>query len=221
MIAKDLASNILPFLKTTDKVSLGLSLMADYMVLHLPVLDEEKQLLGIIDYQNLFDAPKNATIKTFQNKIVALEINEDQPIYKVLSIINTYKLTILPVISENLETDYKTISIFDVIKFISKSTALEHNGGLIVLEMPITNYSLSEIARLAESNNATILSVFTSSPSNYQLIDVYIKLNIIDLTHVIATYERFGYEIKAVFHESEITDIYKDRYDQLMNYLNI
>ncbi|MCB0796673.1 MAG: hypothetical protein KDB85_03540, partial [Chitinophagales bacterium] len=50
---------------------------------------------------------------------------------------------------------------------------------------------------------------------------VTIKVDKTDIRHIIATFERFEYEVKAYFEETDLGEIYKDRFDSLMNYLNI
>ena len=47
------------------------------------------------------------------------------------------------------------------------------------------------------------------------------KVDKTDIRHIIATFERFEYEVKAYFEETDLGEIYKDRFDSLMNYLNI
>ena len=82
------------------------------------------------------------------------------------------------------------------------------------------DYSLAEIARLIESENTKILSCFLSSPHGKESLELTLKLSREDLKHVIATLQRFGYEIKSSFYESDFLDDLKDRYDALMKYLN-
>jgi hypothetical protein len=52
-------------------------------------------------------------------------------------------------------------------------------------------------------------------------MEVSIKVNKIDIGAILQTFDRYGYYVKATFGDDEDTDDLKDRYDSLMNYLNI
>jgi hypothetical protein len=94
-------------------------------------------------------------------------------------------------------------------------------GSILVLEMDKRNYSLSEIARIAESENKLILSSYLSSNLESERLEVTIKLNSAQIQNVTAAFERFGYLIKATFDEEDFMDTLKNRYESLMSYLNV
>ena len=52
-------------------------------------------------------------------------------------------------------------------------------------------------------------------------IDITLKINRTDLSRILASFSRFGYEIKASFTEAEALDSLQENYDSLMSYLNI
>lgn len=193
--------------------------MAANHVMHMPVFDKEENFMGIISLKDLIDKSKSSKISELSSFFRDFSISENEPIYTLIREVIQNKTTVMPVVSD-LGT-YSFVSINSVLSLIGTMGAVNLPGGMLVLEMPFINYSLSEIARLAESNNAIIMNIFTALSENGYMVEVYLKFNIIDLTHLIATYERFDYKVKSYFHHSEITDIYKDRYDQLMHFLNI
>ena len=100
--------------------------------------------------------------------------------------------------------------------------AVNEPGGIIVLELCKTDYSLSQIAQIVESNDAKILSFYISRPSeSSKELDVTLKLNKMDLSGVIQTFTRYDYNIKATYmDDSRINNLYDDRFDQFMRYLN-
>jgi acetoin utilization protein AcuB len=129
-------------------------------------------------------------------------------------------LTIIPVVDEN-EVYVGVITIQSLVEFFGSLNGIKEAGGIVVLEMNKSDYSLSEIARLVESNDALILSNYVSAHTETTKIEVTLKLNISDLKHVIATFERFNYTVAGSFQETEYYDQLKDRFDSLMNFLNI
>jgi predicted transcriptional regulator len=52
-------------------------------------------------------------------------------------------------------------------------------------------------------------------------MEVTLKVNKLDISAIIATFLRYEYDIKATFNHSDDNDNSKDRYDSLMNYLNL
>ena len=66
-----------------------------------------------------------------------------------------------------------------------------------------------------------VLSVATAKTSDPQKIQVTLKVNTLDLSYILATFERYEYKIVSVFHQAEQIDQLKERYDALMSYLDI
>ena len=80
---------------------------------------------------------------------------------------------------------------------------------------------LTEISQIIESNDAKVLNLYLTSYPNSTKIDLTLKINKIDLTQVLKTFNRYNYIIKASFSEHQYIEDLKDRYDLLMNYLNM
>jgi hypothetical protein len=99
--------------------------------------------------------------------------------------------------------------------------AINQPGSIIVLEMSQNDYSLSEIAQIIESNDAKILSMYITASIDSTLMDVILKINKQDLGAIIQTFNRYNYSVKASYGEEEDPEDLKDRFDSLMNYLNV
>ena len=98
----------------------------------------------------------------------------------------------------------------------------EHEYSLIVLDVPIKDYSLSEIARLVEDNNARIIRFEVLPSEEGDSLLVSMKLDVIDISAVLRSFERFSYNI--VYHfmkEGEMNEIYEDRLKELLHYLDM
>jgi hypothetical protein len=95
-------------------------------------------------------------------------------------------------------------------------------GGVIVLELNTNDYSLAQIARIVEDNDAKILSSHVASVANSFKIEVTLKINQTDLTSILQSFQRFDYTIKASFQGSNRQeDVLRKNYDQFMLYLNV
>ena len=110
----------------------------------------------------------------------------------------------------------------DLLEFVGSVLGVQEPGGIIVLRVPQNSYSLSEIGRLCENNDAKVLSLTaTTLPSDPTHLYVSIKLNIRELSRVIATFERFEYEISQVIFDTEQLNDFRERYENLLRYLNV
>jgi hypothetical protein len=130
-------------------------------------------------------------------------------------------LPVLPV----LDAEMKFCGILDinrVARLFSSSYSFQTDGGTLVLSIPAIQYSLSELARLIEANQGKILSVILEAdPVLNQNYLVHLKINQPDLSRIVATLERFEYNVLEVHQALEASSIDKDRFDQLMRYLRI
>lgn len=95
-------------------------------------------------------------------------------------------------------------------------------NSLIILEVPLKDYTLTEIARIVESNNAHIMSLIVMPISGGEFLLVSLKLDMDDVTVLLRSFERFNYNVVYYFmKEGEVTDIQKERLDELLYYLEM
>ena len=219
MIASNLLSLSIVPLKTSDTGEEALGIMSDFYVKHLPIVNSE-QLLGLISEDDILNHDVEEAVGSYQLSMSRPYAKESDHIYEVMSVMSEYNLTVIPVV--DAEDNYKgLISQDDLLRFFAKIGSFTEPGGIIVLEMSKRDYSLSQIARIVESENAAVLSSFITTNLDSTRIDVTIKVNSQDVSAILATFQRFDYVIKASFQESEYFDTLKDRYDSLMSFLNI
>lgn len=218
--AKDLVTDDVPPLKTSDTGNKALQWMEDFRVFHLPIVNHEN-FLGLISESDIFDL--NDPAEPIGNHRLSLQkpfVYENQHFYDVLKLVSTHKLSLVPVLSLD-EKFLGTITLSSLLTELSEMASMKENGGLIVLELNINDYYLSEIARIIESNDSKILSLYISSPIDSTKLEVTIKVNRMDLSGIIQTFERFNYNIKASFHESSNDDFMKERFDTLMKFFDL
>jgi hypothetical protein len=104
----------------------------------------------------------------------------------------------------------------------AQTASVQMQGGILVLSMDLIDYSLAEISRYVEENNAKIISsTMLEDPMDKGRIKLTLKINQLDLSRIVATLERFGYRVIAQFQEDRKDGDDKERLDMLMRYLNI
>ena len=219
MVAGNLISQSIVPLKTSDTGEEALSIMTDYYIKHLPIVNN-RQLLGLIGEEDILDHDVKEAVGSYNLSMSRPFAKSDDHIYKVLHLVSEYKLTVIPVI-DNDDNYLGVISQDDLLRFFASIGSFTEPGSIIVLEMSKRDYTLAQIAQIVESENAAILSSFITSSLDSTKIDVTIKINRPEVQSVIATFERFNYQVKASFQEATYFETLKDRYDLLMTYLNV
>ena len=221
MIAEELINHMLPPLKLTDLASKAIAWMEEFRCSQLPVIDNEK-FLGFISEDIILE--QNELTKKIYDFVLIGEncrVNADSHFYEVLKVASDNKLQMVAV-HNDLEQYAGVITVADIMASFAQTAAVQMPGSIIVLSMDLIDYSLGEISRLVEENNAKIISsTMAEDPLDKGKIKLTIKINQEDLTRIAATLERFGYRIIARYQSTRIDEPDKDRLDMLLRYLNI
>lgn len=220
MIAKDIINDSFPPLKLNDTGLKALNWMEEFRLEHLPIVDG-LNYVGLISEEDILKL--NSLDQPLANNNLPLIrpfVKFNQPVFEVVKLISQDKLTVVPVIDAN-GNYIGLITLNDVLKHYSDSGLFDDTAGVIVLEVGIKGYSISEIAHLIENENARILSLYNTPNPENETIDLTIKINQPELSRILASFTRHGYIVKEHYHQSEFVDDLKSRYDSLMNFLGI
>jgi CBS domain-containing protein len=221
LLAEKLISDSLTSVSSTEKGKRALNTMDVYRVSHIPVVNGSIYL-GLVSDKLIYDLNLlELPIELQLDKLNTSHVHKDQHIFEVAILMYKLKLSVLPV----LDSDHNylgAITLYDLARRFAKLFSLEEIGAVIILEMNVNNYSLSEISRIVESNDIKILSSFIDRKPGTNVLDVILKLDKDELSSLIQAFMRYDYNVKAVYmDQSEIGDLYKDRFDQFMKFMNI
>lgn len=215
--SRKLLTSEIPSLSAHDEPMNALDLMDQFRISHLPVIENGK-LLGLIAEEALMD------LESLQGDpaglpLIRSHVHPDTHILDILKLASEHRLSIIPVV--DAENSYLgSIRLEDLVEQMTEMQGANQRGGILVLEMWDKDYSMQQISRIIEENNAKILST-SVSPGESGKIEVNIKINQPDLNAIISSFERFGYTVKANYQESAYTEDLRKRYDELMRILNI
>lgn len=220
MIAEELISNVIPPLKTSDTVQKALERMSEFKLYHLPIVNET-QFLGLVSEEELIEVrdqqlPIGSLSLTLLNPFVFKEAH----IYDVIRLFNQMQLSLVPVLDLN-KNYLGVVSINNLLSYTAETYAVKEFGGIIVLEISNRNNSLAHMAQIVEADNAQILSSYVSSFPDSTRLEITLKINKKELSSIIASFERYNYEVKAVFNNTQNDDGSTDRFNSFMNYLNV
>jgi Mg/Co/Ni transporter MgtE len=185
---------------------------------HFPVVEEGVYIGCIIkDDLETFDGDKKVADYRF-----ALE-----PFYArttmiwldVLEVFAKNHTNIVPVLDE--KNQYKGYyEIEDIIKFFHETPFLKEQGGIIIVQKGILDYSMSQIAQIVESNNGKLLGLFVSEATT-ENVQITVKISMGSMNDIIQTFRRYNYEIISEHQEDNYINNLKERSDYLDKYLNI
>lgn len=221
MVAKDLISEVVPSLRTSDSGQTALNWMEIFRLSHLPIVNN-LDFLGLISDNDIYDMNQpEEPIGNHPLTLIKPFVTAEKHLFEVIGLASRLKLTVVPVLDN--KNHYKgVITTNDLVRYLAGISSMDQPGGIIVLEVIERDYSLSQIAQIVESNDVRVLSMYITSPPESTRLEVTIKVNTYDLVSVIRTFERYNYEVKTwVTTDDSMDRFYSERFDLLMKYLNI
>ncbi|WP_428330216.1 CBS domain-containing protein [Mucilaginibacter sp.] len=220
MLAVELISDSIPPVHTSDPIQRAYDRMVEFRIRHLPIVNED-QFLGLLSENDFIaESDLQTPIGSLALSLVNPYVLEDQHIYDVIRVFYERQLTVVPVLDAN--KNYSgLITINSLNEYFARLTSVEQPGGIIVLEINNKNNSLAHMAQIVESDNAQILSSYVRTFPDSTRMEVTLKVNKQDISNIIATFLRYEYDIKATFNHTGDNDNSRDRYNSLMNYLNL
>ncbi len=185
---------------------------------HFPVVEEDVYIGCIIkDDLETFDGDKKVadyrfTLEPFFARTTMIWLD-------VLEVFAKNHTNLVPVLDEN--NQYKGYyEIEDIIKFFHETPFLKEQGGIIIVQKGILDYSMSQVAQIVESNNGKLLGLFVSE-ANTENVQITIKISLGGMNDIIQTFRRYNYEIISEHQEDNYINNLKERSDYLDKYLNI
>ncbi|MBI5219016.1 MAG: CBS domain-containing protein [Bacteroidia bacterium] len=221
MLAKDLMSEIIPALRTSDTGLTALNLMELFRISHLPIVNHQ-EFLGLISDTDIYDMNMaEEPIGNHRLSLLSPYVTENQHIFEVIDVASKLKLSVIPVLDDK-KNYMGLITLINLTQNFAKTIAVDNPGGLLIMEMSVNDYSLSEIAQIVEGNDAKILSLYVSSSHDSTKLHIIIKINKTDLSPIIQTFLRYNYTINGIFSkDNQMDDFLDDRFDSFMRYLNV
>jgi len=219
VIAEKLISNTISPLFLSDKGKEAITMMNIFHVKHLPVVEDHK-VLTLISEEFITQQDMDAPISDYELAPLTYAVNRKDHLFDIMSKMAENRLTVIPVIDD--EDNYiGLITQEELLQFYGNSFSFKEPGSIIVLETTKRQYSLAEISSIIEAESGAILSSFLTSVENTEKVMITVKVNKHEISRITSALERYEYTIKATYTEQEYIDTLKDRYDLLMNYLDV
>lgn len=195
--------------------------MEEFRVNHLPIINN-RHFLGLVSEDDIFNlnSPEDA-LGVHELHFSNMHVKSYQHVFDVLRIMTDNMLTLIPVV-DDAGNYMGCITRKEVLDSIAKISSVKDPGAIVILEMSQRDYSLTQIAQIIEAEDGKILNLYINShPEDPTLMDLTLKINKTDLSAIQNGFHRYDYKIKALYHESQFDDEMKDRFDMLMNFINM
>jgi acetoin utilization protein AcuB len=140
--------------------------------------------------------------------------------YEAIKLAHRQNLSVIPVV----DSDSKYIGAVtadNLLNYIAETSGIEIPGAILVIEIEPRDYSMYNIARIFENEDAIIISSNLFSNKQTSKLEITIKTNRTDISGITATLEHNKYKVLEVYGEQQNAEDIIDRYKLLMNYLNI
>ena len=219
MLVSEIAQSTLPLLHYNDTVENAIEILQQNNQLHLPVVHEDKYE-GLISLDELLSAEDTDTLSILKDKFIHISIAHNQHFLSALKIMAAYNITVLPVLSVNNEYS-GTVSQQGLINALYTFLNCEEPGGIFVVEMERSKFSIGELSRLIETNDAFITQLNTYVEQVSGMFIVTFKVSKTEVSDILATLQRYDYTVRYFFGEELYENELKENFDNLMAYLNV
>ena len=219
MLNQDVISDQIVPLEYTQTVQDALGKMDDLEVTQLPVI-KDGFYEGLLMEEDLLDAEGGQLLSNFEPSLHHFSVNAEDHFLSAAKLSASQRLKVIPVTSATKEY-IGSISEEGLLQQFTQLNGVQETGAMVVLGMSHADYSISQLSKLVETNDAFItqLNTFTDEASG-QLV-VTMRINKKEVSDILATFQRYGFQI--LFHTGE--ELYENElqnnYNHLMTYLKI
>ncbi|HLS96321.1 CBS domain-containing protein [Sphingobacterium allocomposti] len=206
--------------KSDDSISFTLDKMNELHTSQLPVVNG-RDFLGVIAEDHLLAAHDDThELHSLMVSLRFVYLYEYQHVYDALQYMSAHQLEVLPILDK--ENNYVgVVTLGDLLSSVNETLSNKEPGAIIVLELGKNDVSFSHIAHIFESENIRILNAAVRDIPNTTKIEMTIKVDKQNISTLVASLWRFDYVVKATFNDGSQDSDIKERYDILMNYLNL
>ncbi|WP_010134385.1 CBS domain-containing protein [Ochrovirga pacifica] len=202
-----------------ETVAQTLAVFEEIPYSHIPVVVGQK-LLGNIPKEDL---------KTIEDKELTIEevaylfeyffAKEEDILLEVFSNFAVNNTSMLPIVNKDKQY-IGYLDLNDTLDYFSDTDFLNTEGNILLLEKKTTEYTMSEICQIVESNNNMVLGCFISKREEEHTL-ITLKVKSININQLIQSFRRYDYYIINNLTEDSYLEGLKKRSEYFIKYLNI
>ena len=219
MKARDAIHTDLPALQVDDTIEKALGLLMEHHVSHLPVVEADGTLAGLVSEARLMDAA--APDAEVGDLLAArpVHVAPEAHIFDAARTMVEHNLSVVPVATPQGRY-LGLIRRHDIFDKFAQMLSTQQAGAIVALEVDPRDYALAQLIHLIEQNEGKVLAVASESPEqSTEKIRLTLKLNVKDTARVRHVLEHNGYHVVASFGEEE--EELEELVEEFVRYLEV
>ncbi|MFN3909538.1 MAG: acetoin utilization protein acuB [Flavobacterium sp.] len=205
-------------LDMNESISDALLVAEDYRLSHVPV-QKEGVYLGCIAVTDLETLEETQTLQQYQYLLQGIFTRETSSWMDVLELFSRNESNICPLLG-NDQSYLGHYLLEDVQEYFLQTTFIKEPGTILIVQKNLSDFSMSQIAQIVESNQAKLLGCMVEEMESDQ-VRVMVKISLGAINEIIQSFRRYHYEIVSEHHEDLYLQNLKERSDYLDKYLSI
>lgn len=213
-----ISPDIIP-LRPDQTVEEALLSMEDQMLRQLPVV-AAGVYEGLLSEDDLFDSNQHDVLSSLQHLYQPFSVVAEEHFLTAASTLSSRRLQLVPVVSANKEY-VGAIGKDQLLQQLTQLCGAMSGGALLVLEMEPHQYSISELSKLVETNDAHITQLNSAMSEQSGHLLVTLRINKREVSDIVATLQRYEYHVVFYSGEEHYENEMRRNYDHLMNFLTM
>ncbi|TVZ55943.1 CBS domain protein [Lutibacter sp. Hel_I_33_5] len=194
-------------------------LVKNLPITHFPIV-ENGRLIGCFaesDIQTIEN--KSSELATYTDLLHHFHAYENTAMLDLITLFADNDCNLIPVLDKNLNyVGYYELS--DILDAFADSPFLHNESETLIIEKSKSEYSMSEISQIVESNNGKLLGMYISS-ENIDNVSVTIKILSEEVNEMIQTFRRYDYTVITKHEDDYYLEDLKSRSEYLQKYLDM
>lgn len=186
----------------------------------LPVVKDGLYLGLVLADQLLALEDPEQSLHQLNLQFTQIFMYQEQHAFDALPFFEAREVNILPVINAK-HGFVGVVTPLSLIHAINQIMDTGRPGSILVLEVGQRDNTLSHIAHIVESADSQVLSSFTRMVPDSTRLEITLKVSATNLSSVVASLLRHEYTVKTTFSQDAADDGINERYEHLMNYINM
>jgi predicted transcriptional regulator len=219
MLNQHVISNIVSPLSPEQQADSALHLMEEQGMSQLPVV-KDGLYQGLLNEESLYDVDPGGTVADLQYEYLRYSVHADEHFFSAVRLAADMRLQVVPVTAQDNEY-IGSIMETDLLRQLAKTTGLHEGGGLVVLEMEASAFSVGELSKLVETNDSHIMQLNTYRDEVTGNLVVTLRTNRAEISDIVATLQRYEYRVVFYAGEEHYQNELRRNYHHLMNFLEM
>jgi predicted transcriptional regulator len=220
MTASEIAYRDLPELSLVDSCDKAMGYMDEFKLSQFPVVNGSLYI-GLIYEEDVYQI-EDWSLSIAQSKVRLPQVcvMEEEHFLSVVERLYTGQISVVPVVDQ--KNMYKgVVSRSTIVDIFGNASIVQDIGSVIEIEMVANDYYLTEIVRVVEHTGVKVLGTYIRSLPDVNKIILTLKINTQHIEQVLSALDRYGYKVFASYNLKSEDSIRKDRFDNLMHFLNL